>query len=98
MRKIQGGDDVRRRRKTHLVSVSLDTVTWGALREIAASQARSVDDLIVEIAADSLGLALHIYVVEFYRTATAGPKEPEQVFSARASSGRERRAARRRRD
>jgi predicted DNA-binding ribbon-helix-helix protein len=66
------------RRRTPLVSVSLDSVTWDALQIIAARQSRTVDDLVVEIVRDSLGLAIHIYIAEFYRTAVPEPDRPDE--------------------
>jgi predicted DNA-binding ribbon-helix-helix protein len=77
MRSRRNAGNVSRRRKIPLVNITLDAVTWEALAEIAASQARTVDDLVVEIARDSLGVAIRIYVVEFYRAAEADTPAPQ---------------------
>ena len=77
MRRGQREGGIPRRRTTPLVSVSLDAVTWDALQIIAASQSRTVDDLVVEIVRDSLGLAINIYIAEFYRSAATDPDRPD---------------------
>jgi predicted DNA-binding ribbon-helix-helix protein len=60
----RGGPGSRQRQ----VRVQLDPIIWDALRDIAAQQGRSVQDLVTEIARDSLNLAIHVYVAEFYRS------------------------------
>jgi predicted DNA-binding ribbon-helix-helix protein len=56
-----------------LASIQIEPVIWEALKEIAALQARSVDDLVMEIARDSLAVALRVYVVEWLRTEDDDP-------------------------
>jgi hypothetical protein len=58
------------------VTVRLDPLIWNALRDIATQQSRSVGDLVSEIAHDSLTLAIHVYIAEFYRTEE--PADPRQ--------------------
>jgi hypothetical protein len=48
--------------------VNLDPIIWNALQDIAAQQGRSVHDLVADIARDSLYVAIHIYIAEFYRS------------------------------
>jgi hypothetical protein len=50
------------------VGIQLDPVEWEALRNIAAEQRRPVRDLVIEIARDSLGIAIRVYIQEFYRS------------------------------
>jgi predicted DNA-binding ribbon-helix-helix protein len=66
MRNRRGGGASPRPRQ---VRIQLDPLIWGALQDIAAQQGRSVHELVSEIARDSLNLALHVYVEEFYRPA-----------------------------
>ena len=61
-----------------LVRLQLDPVIWQALQEIAAQQARSVRELVAEIARDSLHLAIHVYIDEFYRAEGTDAPEPER--------------------
>jgi len=51
-----------------LVKVELDPVIWNALQDIVTQQGRSVHELILDIAHDSLRVAIHIYIAEFYRS------------------------------
>lgn len=60
-----------------LVRLQLDPVIWRALQDIATRQARSVRDLVADIARDSLTLAIHVYIDEFYRAEAADTAEPE---------------------
>ena len=80
------GGTLSRRREIPLVSVTLDGVIWDALQVIAASQSRTVDELVIEIAQDSLGLAIHIYIAEFRRAAASSDApdgEPPQSSSTK---------------
>jgi predicted DNA-binding ribbon-helix-helix protein len=73
MRKRQGkGAQLQQQ----LVRIKLDPIIWKALQDIAAQQARSVRDLISEIARDSLYVAIHVYIAEFYRS-DAAEEEPD---------------------
>jgi predicted DNA-binding ribbon-helix-helix protein len=69
-RKVDG-----KREREHRVSIDVDPVIWEALNDIAAQQKRSVGDLVREIARDSLYVAIHVYIAEFYGSAgnVAGP-------------------------
>jgi hypothetical protein len=64
MRKRRGGNT----RPQQLVRIDLDPIIWEALQDVAAQQGRSVHDLVTEIARDSLRLAIHVYIAEFYRS------------------------------
>jgi hypothetical protein len=70
-RRKRGSKTVPDTQQLPLVGVQPDPVSWKALRDIAAQQGRSVDDLVMEIARDSLSLAIRFCIVEFYR------REPE---------------------
>ncbi|HVH82179.1 MAG TPA: ribbon-helix-helix domain-containing protein [Stellaceae bacterium] len=48
------------------VWIELDPLIWEALQDIAAQQGRGVGDLVTEIAHDSLRVAIHVYIAEFY--------------------------------
>jgi hypothetical protein len=71
----EGGSVKKRRRggagRNHpeppLVSIELDPLLWAALQDIAAQQACTVGDLVLEIARASLSVAIRIYIEEFYR-------------------------------
>jgi hypothetical protein len=66
--RMQGGSKGSgKRRQERRVSVQLDPVIWEALRDIAEQQKRSITDLVEEIARDSLYIAIHVYIAEFYR-------------------------------
>ena len=58
-RRRRGGDSLP------LLTIPLDPVIWQALQDIATQQGRSVQDLVAEIAGDSLLIAIHVYVAEF---------------------------------
>ena len=57
-----------------LLSIQLDPLVWDALRDIAGQQARTVGDLVMEIAGDSLRIAIRIYIEEFYRAGKDRPR------------------------
>ena len=63
----------------HRTSVRLEPLMWQALREIAGWRGISLNALITEIAeardASSLTAAIRVYIVDFYRSAAAGPPE-----------------------
>jgi len=63
MRNRRGGS------RPHLprVTVQLDPISWEVLQDIAAHQGRSVEDVVLEIAHDSLGIAIRLYITEFLR-------------------------------
>ncbi len=69
----------RQRRKSAgslpLLAIRLDPVLWQALRDIAAKQGRTVDELMIDIARDSLPLAIGIYIDEFYRSEITPPPD-----------------------
>ena len=58
-------------------SVRMDPASWGALRDIAAVQNRSINELVTEIDSHRdwpLSTAIRIYIVEYYRARiTAAP-------------------------
>jgi predicted DNA-binding ribbon-helix-helix protein len=60
----------------HRTSVRLEPVMWDALREIARKRQRSLNDLVTEIDRDrdasSLTAAIRVYIVDYYRSASAG--------------------------
>ncbi len=72
MRKRRGGDT----RPQQFVRIELGPIIWNALQDIAALQARSVDELVTEIAHDSLRLAIHVYIAEFYRSDRSDGEDP----------------------
>jgi len=63
----------------HRTSVRLEPLMWEALREIAGWRGIGLNALITEIAqsreASSLTAAIRVYIVDFYRSAAAGPPE-----------------------
>ena len=63
----------------HRTSVRLEPLMWQALREIAGWRGISLNALITAIAeardASSLTAAIRVYIVDFYRSAAAGPPE-----------------------
>jgi hypothetical protein len=74
MRKRQGS---AARPQQPLVGVQLDPIIWDALQDIAAQQGRSVRDLVSEIARDSLHVAIHVYIAEFYRSDIMRSEDPD---------------------
>jgi predicted DNA-binding ribbon-helix-helix protein len=68
VRKKRGRGIVPDAPRLPLVSIELDPVSWEALKDIATQQNRSVDELVTEIARDSLSLAIRFYIVEWYRS------------------------------
>jgi predicted DNA-binding ribbon-helix-helix protein len=74
MRNRRGGSSGPRQRQ---VRIQLDPIIWQALQDIAAQQARTVHDLVTEIAHDAVNLAIHVYIEEFYRTDTTGSEDPD---------------------
>jgi predicted DNA-binding ribbon-helix-helix protein len=52
------------------MSIQLDPLMWEALHDIAARQGRSVHDLVSDITHDAVKLAIHVYIAEFYRSAS----------------------------
>ena len=56
----RGGDSLP------LLTIPLDPIIWQALQDIAVQQGRSAQDLVTEIARDSLWVAIHVYIAEFY--------------------------------
>lgn len=77
MRNRRGGSRPRLPR----VTIQLDPVSWGTLQDIAARQGRSADDLVMEIAHDSLGIAIRLYIVEFLRSedGVGGAEKPDSL-------------------
>jgi predicted DNA-binding ribbon-helix-helix protein len=67
------------------VRIELDPLIWQSLQDIAASQGRSVHDLVSEIANDALKLAIHVYVAEYYREDDADNGEPDPHTSRNGS-------------
>jgi predicted DNA-binding ribbon-helix-helix protein len=65
------------------VSVQLDAIIWEALQDIATQQGLSVHELVTEIARDSLHLAIHVYIAEFYRSTDASQGEAADPTSQR---------------
>ena len=63
MRRRRGGGA---KSQQQLVRIELDPLIWEALKDIAAQQAQAVSDLVTEIAQDSLRVAIHVYIAEFY--------------------------------
>jgi hypothetical protein len=63
------------------VRIELDPLIWQALQDIAAQQRRSLHDLVTELANDSLKLAIHVYIEEFYRADAAENGEPDPSTS-----------------
>lgn len=63
----------------HRTSVRLEPLMWVALHEIAGWRGVGLNALITEIAqsreASSLTAAIRVYIVDFYRSAAAGPVE-----------------------
>jgi predicted DNA-binding ribbon-helix-helix protein len=59
-----------------LLTIPLDPIVWEALQDIAVQRGCSVRELVTEIASDSLRLAIHVYVAEFY-LADGGPSSDE---------------------
>ena len=74
MKQRQRGTDSSRYLESPLVSIQLDPLVWDALRDIAGQQARTVGDLVMEIAGDSLRIAIRIYIEEFYRAGKDRPR------------------------
>ena len=74
MKQRQRGTDSSRYLEPPLVSIQLDPLVWDALRDIAGQQARTVGDLVMEIAGDSLRIAIRIYIEEFYRAGKDRPR------------------------
>jgi predicted DNA-binding ribbon-helix-helix protein len=60
------------------MSIQLDPLMWEALHDIAARQGRSVHDLVSDITHDAVKLAIHVYIAEFYRTATETENDDPQ--------------------
>jgi hypothetical protein len=61
-----------------LVNIRLDPVLWEALRDVAARQGRTPRELVMDIAQDSLGFAIRVYLQEFYRAiASSEPSDRE---------------------
>ena len=71
-------------------SLRLEPGTWHALADIAARQARSVDDLVAEIdrgrTVPNLTTAVRMYVVGFYRPAGNG-RDSVPLSKLREQSG-----------
>ena len=74
MKQRQRGTDSSRYLEPPLVSIQLDPLVWDALRDIAGQQARTVGDLVMEIAGNSLRVAIRIYIEEFYRAGKDRPR------------------------
>jgi len=78
-RKVDGKRGQERR-----VSIDVDPIIWDALDDIAAQQKRSIADLVQEIARESLYIAIHVYIAEFYGSAgNADEPEPKRDDRAR---------------
>lgn len=70
-RKQQDGPEAAR---SPLLSIRLDPLLWERLHKIAAQQARSANELVMEIARDSLAIAIQVYIEEFCRARRHDPE------------------------
>ena len=75
----------------HKTSVSLEDAFWSGLKDIAAARNMTLSELVASIDADrrqgNLSSAIRLFVLEFYRTQSAGGATREAEARAAGSAG-----------